>query len=661
MATVITLASWSSTGLRCPDHTISFCRDGSDDIHPISLIQMPNGTGKTTTLEMLRAALSGAASKWDTNKILSMRKQVPNTESGQFQVVILFDGRRLTITMDFDFEEGLVRYTTTLPSGNKEGFVPPSNLSKFFQPNFVNFFVFDGELANQLLNSSHTQAQSAIEALFQLQYFSQITDKIEEYWENKTANVSATEEKGLARRRNKVKNLRSRIETLKTKRTMLKKEHSTVTQELTKKEERFNEQLAEREETKDQLLNAEKGLDKAKVAVSANSKDLLDSMRNPHALSSVFAEKMISLKASLDRVKLPESAAKEFFAELADEAECICGREITDEIRSILLERSNRYLGSDDMALLNSMKSDIANLVGTDATDAQSHEDELSRKVQELQKITDEEGRLRTILDAIKNKAVASDPTLEKVDSEIKELKQSVNEIEDQLSRFESTVDNLPDKDTWGISVLEHGLKKAKDQLAEVTDTLAIKAKGDLIRKILDHAHQSSKRGISEDLCKEANGRIEQLMPYNRIRIREIKQSLILDGQEGGSVGETLSIGYAFLSTLFNRTEHRLPFVVDSPAGPIDLEVRANVAQLVPKLSNQFIAFVISAERPGFLPALRETVADNDIQYITIFRKDTPFDKTAEDGVEESDDGYMVSSYDFFNQFHIESEPANAV
>ena len=563
---------------------------------------MPNGTGKTTTLEMLRAALSGEASEWDTNKILSMRKQVPKTESGQFQVVILFDGRRLTITMDFDFEEGLVRYTTTLPSGNKEGFVPPSNLSKFFQPNFVNFFVFDGELANQLLSSSHTQAQSAIEALFQLQYFSQITDKIEEYWENKTANVSATEEKGLARRRNKVKNLRSRIETLKTKRTMLKKEHSTVTQELTKKEERFNEQLAEREETKDQLLNAEKDLDKAKVAVSANSKDLLDSMRNPHALSSVFAEKMISLKASLDRVKLPESAAKEFFAELADEAECICGREITDEIRSILLERSNRYLGSDDIALLNSMKSDIANLVGTDATDAQSHEDELSRKVQELQKITDEEGRLRTILDAIKNKAVASDPTLEKVDREIKEFKQSVNEIEDQLSQFESTVDNLPDKDTWGISVLEHRLKKAKDQLAEVTDTLAIKAKGDLIRKILDHAHQSSKRGISEDLCKEANGRIEQLMPYNRIRIREIKQSLILDGQEGGSVGETLSIGYAFLSTLFNRTEHRLPFVVDSPAGPIDLEVRANVAQLVPKLSNQFIAFVISAERPGFLP-----------------------------------------------------------
>ena len=658
MATEITLASWSSTGLRCPDHTISFCRDGSDDIHPISLIQMPNGTGKTTTHEMLRAALSGEASKWDKNKILSMRKQVSKTESGQFQVVILFDGRRLTITMDFDFEEGLVRYTTTLPSGNKEGFVPPSNLSKFFQPNFVNFFVFDGELANQLLHPRYTQAQSAIEALFQLQYFSQITDKIEEYWENKTADVGATKEKGLVQRRNKVKNLRSRIETLKTERTKLEKERSTLTQELAKKEERFNEQLAEREEANGQLLNAEKDLVKANAAVSANSKDLLDSMRNPHALSSVFAEKMISLKASLDRVKLPESAAKEFFAELADEVECICGREITDEIRSILLERSNRYLGSEDTILLNSMKSDIANLVGTDA---QFHEDELSRKVQKLQEAADIEGQLRTVRDAIRNEAVADDPALKQADGEIKELQQRLDKLTIQLNRFSDTVDTKRDEDTYDIRILERRLNEAEVKYAEVTETLELKAKRDQLKQIVHRAYLNSKQGISGDLCEAANGQIEQLMPYNRIRIREIKQSLILDGQDGGSVGETLSIGYAFLSTLFNRTEHQLPFVVDSPAGPIDLEVRPKVAQLVPKLSNQFIAFVISAERPGFLPTLRETITDNDIQYITIFRKDTPFDKAVEGNVEESDDGFMISGYDFFNQFHIESESSNAV
>ena len=30
----------------------------------VSLIQMPNGTGKTTTLDMLKAALDGSAGSW---------------------------------------------------------------------------------------------------------------------------------------------------------------------------------------------------------------------------------------------------------------------------------------------------------------------------------------------------------------------------------------------------------------------------------------------------------------------------------------------------------------------------------------------------------------------------------------------------------------------
>ena len=78
-----------------------------------------------------------------------------------------------------------------------------------------------------------------------------------------------------------------------------------------------------------------------------------------------------------------------------------------------------------------------------------------------------------------------------------------------------------------------------------------------MLRKFYIMLTKALKRGISEDLCKEANRRIEQLMPYNRIRIREIKQSLILDGQEGGSVGETLSIGYAFSIHAFQS--HRAP------------------------------------------------------------------------------------------------------
>ena len=78
--------------------------------------------------------------------------------------------------------------------------------------------------------------------------------------------------------------------------------------------------------------------------------------------------------------------------------------------------------------------------------------------------------------------------------------------------------------------------------------------------------------------------RIEQLMPHNDIRISEIDGCLRLDNQSGGSVGETLSVAYAFLSTLFHRSDqHQLPFVVDSPANPIDLAIRPNIGALVPR------------------------------------------------------------------------------
>lgn len=54
----LTLLGWESSGLRCPDMVIDFRKDGKAP--RVSLLQMPNGTGKTTTLDLIKAALTGA-------------------------------------------------------------------------------------------------------------------------------------------------------------------------------------------------------------------------------------------------------------------------------------------------------------------------------------------------------------------------------------------------------------------------------------------------------------------------------------------------------------------------------------------------------------------------------------------------------------------------
>jgi len=147
-------------------------------------------------------------------------------------------------------------------------------------------------------------------------------------------------------------------------------------------------------------------------------------------------------------------------------------------------------------------------------------------------------------------------------------------------------------------------------------------------------------------------------MPDNRIVVDSIKNCVVLRGQEGGSVGENLSVAYAFLSTLFNRSDHVLPFVVDSPANPIDLSVRAKIGELIPSLTDQFIAFTISSERAGFIGNL-STAASGDVQYITLFRRG-PVELESSAILEAdhllTDDGVRVIGKRFFESFQLETE-----
>ena len=163
---------------------------------------------------------------------------------------------------------------------------------------------------------------------------------------------------------------------------------------------------------------------------------------------------------------------------------------------------------------------------------------------------------------------------------------------------------------------------------------------------------------LSQRICDEANARISEIMPDNNIRISSINKSLRLDQKAGGSIGETLSVGYAFLSTLLRQTQHQLPFVVDSPSGPIDLKIRPQIAKLIPKISDQAIAFTISSEKKSFLdPLLEET--NSTTHLLTLIRKgNSELDSLAiatEDCIETSD-GLLVSSKDYFENFHEENE-----
>ena len=619
MASELLILGWRADGLRCPDHVVDFQRR-ANECFPISLIQMPNGTGKTTTLKLLRAALCGAPEEgeWTPDAVRQLAKR-GSGESGQFAVSLLYDGRRMTIVLRFDFDAGRVQYSTTVGSGLREGFDPPRELRRFLTKRFVRFFVFDGELAEQLLDRKYTDAESAIESLFQLNIVDNMSGAVERYWQHQTSGRIATEDRGLTRRRNRVEKLRARLAKLQQDREGLGKEHQRLSEDLQAKRRRFDHELKEHQEFGARLATAQAAAERATETVRQLSADVLAKFREPHALAAQFAGEMLDLKENLDRAKLPESTAREFFEELSGEDECVCGRPLDKEAREAIRHRANRYLSTDSVALLNTLKGEVGSAVGGDPAAAAGRlQDAVGRLAESVKAEMD---ALNTA-DDVEREGISRNPELEREKTELEALSGTLERLRERLDRYKDPSDSAGDDETFGIAVLERRHADAERKLAEITHTLELREKRNVLTRILARTRELARASISEEVCLRANERISNLMPDNGIRIQSIERCLVLDGQEGGSVGETLSVAYAFLATLFEGRDRKLPFVVDSPANPIDLRVKTKVAELIPHLGPQFIAFTISSERDGFLGPL-ESIAGSDIQYITLFRVDS--------------------------------------
>ena len=74
-----------------------------------SLIQMPNGTGKTTTMALLRAALSGRPPSADEVRAFRANDDV---RSGEFELTLKIDSQLVRVLLKLDFEKGEMTYKT---------------------------------------------------------------------------------------------------------------------------------------------------------------------------------------------------------------------------------------------------------------------------------------------------------------------------------------------------------------------------------------------------------------------------------------------------------------------------------------------------------------------------------------------------------------------
>ena len=207
----------------------------------------------------------------------------------------------------------------------------------------------------------------------------------------------------------------------------------------------------------------------------------------------------------------------------------------------------------------------------------------------------------------------------------------------------------------------ERELAERIKRRAELTGTLDFKNRTDVLLRILDAARASAHCKLKDAAVVATNRRLEKVLVHSPLRIADITTNIRLASasgmaQAGASVGQTLAIGYVFLTTLLNGTAHQFPLVVDSPAGPMDADVRREVAPLVPQLCQQFIALTISTEREGFIDPLYEA-AGHDVKFLTAFRRTTGTERLVAalpgTGVTHSANGVLVEGRDYFLRFQL--------
>lgn len=159
---------------------------------------------------------------------------------------------------------------------------------------------------------------------------------------------------------------------------------------------------------------------------------------------------------------------------------------------------------------------------------------------------------------------------------------------------------------------------------------------------------------IAGKLVSATNKRLEGILTRSPLRVSDVRDSVVLDGQSKGSPGQTLALGYAFLLGLFDAGQVSLPFIVDSPTGALDKNVRREIAGLLPEISKQLIAFTTSSEYEDFVPVL-DQAAKGDVQYLTMFRLNEStrdlLNRVSESEVTETSNGALVRSKEFFAEF----------
>ena len=595
---------------------ISF-RNDTGGVIKNNFVMMANGTGKTTTMTLIKGLLDGSAKNWPVDYVKSFAPTTTTGDKGEFSITVKFDEKQYKYFLSLDYVNGIAKIETQAPpKGRETGLLLPTAIKGIFTPEFVSRFVFDGEQAKKSMDRTSNEADETIRYLYRLDELDEILAmNMNILTEIQNAEGGSTGTRGsLSNLRSRQKKVRDHIASLEKKQKQLNGDIARFSQEKIEKEKQRQELDKNYE-----ALNKEKNeviaeQEKNRGNVDVKITEIVSLVKTPYLVSEGLCNRMYEFGDAMKKLKLPKSSSKDFFTELAYAEKCVCDRCIGEKERDAILKNAERYLGSDHQAVLNNIKSV---LMGS------TYDERLVAAFEELGKLQEQKTRLNARFADVEDKLIkAGGPQVEQLQSEIEVLIGQISSAQTQLKIIESK-----DEDDETLTE-ENNLHKARRadaeyevKIASTTKTNAALRKKNVVQDLVNEIKTQATAALKEEIIKKANDKISRVIKDDYIEIESIDGYIKLKDREGASDGQTLSIGSCFLGTLFEEAELEFPFVIDSPTGKMDFDKRQAVADIIPVVFNQMIAFVQSAEVKCFADRFYK---NTDTQYLTIVAsKDT--------------------------------------
>tara|TARA_Y100000589_G_scaffold113117_1_gene107486 strand:+ start:3646 stop:5712 length:2067 start_codon:yes stop_codon:yes gene_type:complete len=654
----------------------------------INFIQIRNGYGKSTTLQILRWMFTGTTPETSDDYPLYLRDESVSNhqETNKGHVVLhmtIESGGEINpwrLWLYFDKNEGRSWFETESPAigGHENGWMLPSEFkSKFFnKPNFTELFMFDGETAADLSKTQdHDQIVQSIREITSLRtiylhtndngYLD--TDRMEYFAQEGITNLDNSYGKWMAWSHELMVHKIKIEESYKPKaeRKIQELEQDIAANEAKKKE------LGEQTDASKQLKKLENSLKKRRKELNDLTSDLLIALGDPTNMTHLWS-KVKSWNTNLLVRKLPEGVGRVFFMDMVKADTCICGREMNQDAIEEINTRGEKYLSDGILTVVNSMQAEV-----DESNSVPDYLEELK------QAILDKQYEIIGIQEDVKALTSDFDEDLQaqitSLTNQIRDDTKEIATLREELQEFIETDPTIISENGWdteifgsnnNIMIQPARFKKCMNLFSlrkverEINSKLAvagplaqIHTATDLMKEVFADALSNVMKQTHKSLENDTQNIFDKIPGKGGDKTIKLEDNGFKfydsnSGKQGGiNMGAMLAAAYSFAGAMSKLGSVEISMVCDSPVTGMDPMTIGGWSDEIWDLFEQMIFLITPGERrniesvPDENNKTFERLYSKNVQRVTLHRENENEKGTPQSGrmIVNTDDNWFSS------------------